>query len=359
MAPGARQAIVLVGGEGTRLRPLTNTRPKPLLPVLGRPCVEYTLSSLASVGIEEIILSCGYRSEAVEEAFGRGRGFGIDVSFAYEDHPMGTAGAVKLLEKRLDPTSIVVYGDTLMDIDLEKVVESHHKNKAMVTIALTEVERPTEFGIVGLDETGRVVRFKEKPKPEEVFSNLINAGIYVMQKQAMEYVPEATKFDFSKNLFPILLEKGFPLFGSKLRGMWKDVGRPSDLLDANLRMAERRAVPMNVHGADVEGKLAGSGFKAEGARLIGPSYLGIHAVAERGALVNRSVIGDDCSIGEGARVESSLLLNGCVIGPNARIKGCILGECCKIGESAVLTDCVVADRKEIEPCRTLSSATLD
>ncbi len=359
MAPGARQAIVLVGGEGTRLRPLTNSRPKPLLPVLGRPCVEYMLQSLASAGVEEIILSCGYRSEAVEKAFGRGEGLGIDVSFSYEDHPMGTAGAVKLLESKLDPTSIIVYGDTLMDIDLARVVDSHLRNKAMVTIALTEVERPTEFGIVGLDDNCRIVRFKEKPRQEEVFSNLINAGIYVMQKEAMAYVPEATKFDFSKNLFPKLMEAGRPLFGSRLSGMWKDIGRPSDLLDANLRMAERRAIDAHVAGATVEGKLAGTGFRAEGARLIGPSYLGTRTMVERGAIVLRSVIGDDCSVGEGARIEGSLLMGRCKIGSNARLKGCILGEGCKVGKSAVLTDLVVADGREIEPCKTLSSATLD
>jgi mannose-1-phosphate guanylyltransferase len=274
MKPGARQAVVLVGGEGTRLRPLTNNRPKPLLPVLGRPCVEYMLGSLASAGVEEIILSCGYRSDAVEAALGKGRGLGIDVSFAYEDRPMGTAGAVKLLEDRLDETSLVIYGDTLMDIDLAQVVSSHRKNKATVTIALTEVERPTEYGIVGLDETSRIVRFKEKPKADEVFSNLINAGVYVMQKEAMSYVPKATKFDFSKNLFPILLEAGRPLFGSKLEGMWKDIGRPADLLDANLKMAARKSAAMKVPGATVEGHLAGSGFRADGATLIGPSYRG-------------------------------------------------------------------------------------
>ena len=149
-----------------------------------------------------------------------------------------------------------------MDIDLANVVASHMKNKAMVTMALTEVERPTEFGIVGLDESSRIVRFKEKPKPEEVFSNLINAGIYVMQKEAMAYVPKATKFDFSRNLFPKLLDAGHPLFGSRLSGMWKDIGRPADLLDANLKMAERKATVMKVAGAQVEGKLVGAGFRA-------------------------------------------------------------------------------------------------
>ncbi|MDD1771038.1 MAG: NDP-sugar synthase, partial [Methanomassiliicoccales archaeon] len=353
------QAIVLVGGEGTRLRPLTNNRPKPLLPVLGRPCVDYTLHALASAGVEQVILACGYRSEAIERAVGRGEGFGVDVVFAYEEEPMGTAGAVKLLEERLDKTFVVVMGDTLMDIDLGKVIASHLRNKAMVTIALTEVEKPTEFGIVGLDESCRIIRFKEKPKPEEVFSNLVNAGAYVMQRDALAYIPEATKFDFSKNLFPKLLEEGHSLFGSRLTGMWKDIGRPADLLDANLKMAERKGTEMKVAGAQVEGKLVGAGFRAEGARLIGPSYLGIKAVVGHGAVVNGSVIGDRCSVGEGARVEGSLLMNGCVIGPNARLKGCILGEGCKVGESSVLVDCVVADGREIEPCKTLSSATLD
>ncbi|MCG7845000.1 MAG: nucleotidyltransferase family protein, partial [Methanomassiliicoccales archaeon] len=189
MAPKVKQAVILAGGEGTRLRPLTTTRPKPLLPVLGVPCIEYVISSLARAGVEQIFLACGYRSEDILRVLGRGERFGVDIEFAHEKEPMGTAGAVKLLEDRLEGTFVVGSGDTLTDADLGSLIDFHLEHGAEATMGLTEVEHPEQFGIVGVGADGRIERFKEKPRTEEVFSKVINAGTYVLEKEVLGMVP--------------------------------------------------------------------------------------------------------------------------------------------------------------------------
>ena len=262
------QAVILAGGEGTRLRPLTSSRPKPLLPVLGVPCIEYVISSLAQAGVRHIILACGYRSEDVVRALGDGRRFGVDIEFAYEREPMGTAGAVKLLEDRLEGTFVVGSGDTLTDADLGALIDFHARKGAEATMGLTEVEHPEQFGIVGVDADGRIERFKEKPRTEEVFSRVINAGTYVLEKEVLGMIPPGQKYDFSKNLYMDMLERGRGLYATPLNGYWKDIGRPSDLYLANMDMASRRTGSAAPPGSKAEPPFffVGEG-RAEGARV--------------------------------------------------------------------------------------------
>jgi mannose-1-phosphate guanylyltransferase len=261
---------------------------------------------------------------------------------------MGTAGAVKLLEEDLDETFVVAMGDTLMDIDFEVLVREHRDMNAMVTIALTEVDKPCEFGIVGLGEDHRITRFKEKPRQDEVFSNLINAGVYVIQKEAFGYVPPGTKFDFSKNLFPKLMEAGKPLYGSQLRGLWKDIGRPEDLLDANIRMAERKGVERYISGIKTEGRIYGGGFSGHGSVLNGPVYLGDGVKLGEGTVVTRSAIGQDTVIEPASRIVDSLLLSNCQIMRGACLEGSIIGDNCRIGAGVVLRRCILGDNVVIE-----------
>ena len=358
MIRGVREAVVLAGGEGTRLRPLTNNRPKPLLPVLGRPCIEYSLRALSTAGIEVIDLACAYKGNEIFKQLGDGRALGLNIVYAFEETPMGTAGAVKLLERKLPETFVVVMGDTLMDIDFEKVIRFHQEHQAMVTIALTEVSNPSEYGIVGLDQRSRVVRFKEKPVPAEVFSNLINAGVYVIQKEAFRYVPEATKFDFSKNLFPKLLELGYPLYGVRLQGMWKDIGRPRDLLDANLQMTERRGSEKSFEGVVSEGKICSSSFSGKGALIKGPVYIGENVALGEGARIISSAIGSDSKIGEGVEVIDSLILDSCIVMKGSSISGSIVGQNCRIGSRVLLTNCVLGDGVGIDGPIELEGKTL-
>jgi len=321
---GAKQAVVLAGGEGTRLRPLTTTRPKPLLPVLGVPCIEYVIRSLAEAGIEQVFLACGYRSEDIRKALGEGNSFGVEIEMAFEKEPMGTAGAVKLLEGRLEGTFVVGSGDTLTDADLGDLIDFHLRKRAEATMGLTEVEHPEQFGIVGVSPEGRIERFKEKPRTEEVFSRVINAGTYVLEPEVLHMVPAGIKYDFSRNLYMDMLEKGRGLFATPLKGYWKDIGRPSDLYLANMDMASRRPPTKAPPGALVAGNCH-----------FGPG------VTAAEATVKDSAVGRGCVL-EGT-VERSLLLDKVLVGSGASIIGCIIGEGCHIGDGASLRDCVLGD----------------
>lgn len=343
-----RQAVILAGGEGTRLRPLTNTRPKPLLPILGRPCIEHTILSMVRAGVEEVYLALGYRSEDVLKTLGDGANLGAKIIFAYEERPMGTAGAVKLLESCLEGTFLVGSGDTLTDADISDLVSLHQRSGAIATMGLTEVEHPEQFGIVGTSKEGRIERFLEKPKPEDVFSNVINAGTYVLEKEALSFIPSGQKYDFSKNLFPDLLGRGRPLFAGRLNGYWKDIGRPSDLFEANLVMADRHGEPTFLPGMTTEGNIVAEDVQGEGAEVIGPAYLGKGVRLEEGVSVRSSCLGRNVLISSGALVERSLLLDDCQVHPRARLRDCVLGQGCCIGPGVSLEGSVLGDGARVE-----------
>lgn len=351
--------MVLAGGEGTRLRPLTNTRPKPLLPVLGRPCVEYAIRSLASAGIEQVFLACGYRSADIVAVLGDGKDLGIELVYAFEDEPAGTAGAVKLLGDKLEGTFVVASGDVLVDVDLSEILRLHRDKGAIATIALTEVDTPQEFGIVGLDESSRIIRFKEKPAPAEVFSNLINAGIYVLQTDVLDYIPDGEKFDFSKNLFPSLLDAGRPLFGSKLDGLWKDIGRPGDLLEANIKMAAKRGKRIEIEGVSIFGSVCATTFSANGAVLEGPLYLGDGVKVGEGTRLSSSAIGSGTVIGKGSEIHGSLVMDRCNLSDNCIIKGSLIGERCNVGGGVALVNSVLGDGVTLEGPISLEGKTLE
>jgi mannose-1-phosphate guanylyltransferase len=295
----------------------------------------------------------------VVRALGDGKQLGLDIIFAFEEEPMGTAGAVKLLESKLPETFVVAMGDVLVDIDFDHLIRFHKDSGAEATIALTEVEKPEQFGIVGVEKDGRISRFKEKPKPEEVFSNLINAGVYVLQKGAFNYVPEGIKFDFSKNLFPKLMEVGKPLFGSRLLGMWHDIGRPIDLLRANQGMAERRGVERQIVGTSTTGKIYGNRFFATGARIEGPAYLGDDVRLGEGAQVTRSGVGRGSVVEGGARLVDSLVLTDCKVRRGACLQGSIVGDNCLVGEGVVLKDCILGDNVSVKGPAKLEGKTLE
>jgi len=353
------KAVVLAGGEGTRLRPLTNTRPKPLLPVLGRPCVEYAIRSLASAGIEQVFLACGYRPADIVDALGDGKDLGIDLVYAFEEEPAGTAGAVKLLENEFEGAFVVASGDVLADVDIGQLIRLHKEKGAVATMALTEVDRPQEFGIVGLDDSGRIIKFQEKPAPREVFSNLINAGIYVLEVDVLSLIPEAEKFDFSKNLFPLLLNAGKPLFGSKLSGLWKDIGRPGDLLEANLEMAARKGKRIEAYGVRISGSVCATTFSASGAVLEGPLYLGGGVEVGSGTRLSSSAVGSGTVIGRGSVVQGSLLMDRCCLSDDCIVKGSLLGEECKLGPGVALVDSVLGDGVTLEGPISLKGKTIE
>jgi len=308
-----RQAVIMVGGKGTRLRPLTDTCPKPILPVLDRPCLDYLIESLAKGGVEEIILACGYRSEQIPAAIGDGSDRNISIEYSYEDVPMGTAGAIKILEDRLDDVFIAVNGDMFAELDVKKQIDEHFRSGACITIALTPVGNPCEFGIVRTDETGRILEFKEKPKKEEVFSNLINAGLYVVNRSVMKLVPKDQMYDFSKELVIDLIGRGKKIQGHRINGLWRDVGRPSDLLETNIIMA---------HAKD-----KGSVYKGKGSSVTGSKLS--EAVISRNSTVSdseitRTLIMENSSI-KGSKISGSIIGKGCVL-TNCTVTDSVLGD---------------------------------
>jgi len=285
-------------------------------------------------GIEHVILACGYRSEQIPSAIGDGSDRGILIEYSYESRPMGTAGAIKLLEDRLDDVFVAANGDVFADIDIGKEIDEHIRTGACVTISLTPVSNPCEFGIVRTDNGGRILEFKEKPKPEEVFSDLINAGVYVVDKDVLEFVPKDTMYDFSKDLVIDLLDKGYRIQGHRINGIWKDVGRPSDLLDANILMAERTDVA-------IKGKVSYSD-------VILPTYVGKGA-SVAGSRLSSSIVSENSEVMDSslnrAMIMRSSKVSGSEISDSILGKGCVISDC-KIRD-AVLGDGTVASGKEI------------
>jgi len=321
-----RQAIVMVGGKGTRLLPLTENRPKPILPVADRPCIWYLLRSLARAGIEEVILACGYKPGAME-MLGDGSDLGIRIIYSYEDEPLGTAGAMKLAESRLDDVFVAANGDVFADIDVKAEIEKHLSTEADITIALTPVENPCEFGIARVDDELRITEFKEKPREEEVFSNLINAGVYVLNKDVLSRVPENSFFDFSKDLVPLFMGDGGRVQGYQLNGIWMDVGRPHDLLGANLSVADNE-----MRGWSDEQK--------ESNRVSGPFYVGPGS-SVRDSDCRSAVVLHGSKV-TGSKLQNVLVMKNCVV-EEADLRNTILGEGCVVRKGARITDAVLAD----------------
>ena len=330
MTVDVRQAVIMVGGKGTRLYPLTDARPKPVLPVLDKPCLRYLIESMAAAGIKQVFLACGYRSEQIAAVIGNGHDLGIEIIYSNEDQPLGTGGAMKKLESRLDPVFVAANGDTFADIEVGDEIATHLQSGAAVTIALTKVKNPCEYGIVRVDGTGRILEFKEKPKPEEVFSDLINAGVYVVNRKVLKDVPAVGFFDFSKDLVPILMRRGERIQGYVLKGVWRDVGRPTDLLGINLLMASR--LYDNYYWAE---------DRTDTTTIVRPFYLGEAAQVKSHSQVSASVILRGCQVTD-SRIVNSLLLPGCRV-EGAEVNNSILGEDCQVATGARISNSVLRD----------------
>ena len=227
------KAVVMAGGEGTRLRPLTSNQPKPMVPIVGKPCMEHILELLRRHELNDVIVTLAFMPQAIRSYFGDGEALGMNVSYSVEESPLGTAGSVRQAVAGGDEPVLVISGDALCDIDLTSLLAFHRERKAAVTIALKSVENPLEFGIVVTDSDGRIERFLEKPSWGQVFSDTINTGIYVIEPEVLRHVPAGEPYDFSKQLFPLLLEMGRPLYGYVADGYWQDVGDLGQYAQAN------------------------------------------------------------------------------------------------------------------------------
>lgn len=323
----------MAGGRGTRLRPVTDTVPKPFVPIAGKPCIEYALEGLVEAGVTDVVATTHYRPWQIIDRLRGGGRYDLRIFYSLEDEPLGTAGGVRKVAPLLDDTFVVASGDVLADVDLGALVDFHEDRGAVATMALTEVpwDEVHEFGVVATAEDGRIERFQEKPGEDEAFSNLVNAGIYVLEPEALLEVPEATKFDFSKQLFPKLLEAGDPLYAQPIDGLWMDVGRPEDLIQASIVMAERRHGGAYREGADVHGD----------------------------ATVRRSNLYPGSAVAAGARVEDSILYRDARVGEDATVRSSIVCEGATVGAGATLEDAVVGAGARVPDGSTLEGESVD
>jgi len=225
------KAVILAGGSGTRLYPLTRKIAKCMLPVNGKPLLDHIIRYLASYGFKEIIVTVGQKKEQIIDYFGDGSEFNVNLSYSIESKPLGTAGSFRNAERYLSGTTLIMQGDNLTNFNPKNVIAFHRKRKAMVTIALTQVKNPSGYGIAVIDRRGRIVRFQEKPR--RFFSKLVNSGIYVVERKVLDHIPKSMMFDFSKDLFPKLLGSRFPVYGIKMKGYWFDIGTATSYRNAN------------------------------------------------------------------------------------------------------------------------------
>lgn len=344
------KAVVMAGGEGTRLRPLTSNRPKPLVPVAGRPVMEHILALLRRHGITQVLVTLQYLAAQIEHYFGDGSDFGMEISYSIEPEPLGTAGSVRRCAADLDETFLVISGDSLTDIDLGRVVELHRQRRSWVTLALARVENPLEFGVVITAADGAIQRFVEKPAWSEVFSDTINTGIYVLEPEALAEVPPDRPYDFSKDLFPRLMTAGAPLYGCAPGGYWCDIGSLQQFMQANedaLRGRVRLEVPGRRLADDI---YVGAGVYIDpAARLRGPLVVGENTAIRGDALVEGpAVIGPNSVLEHGCQLQRSVLLGHDHLGPRCTVRGALLGRGVRMAAGATVAEgAVIGDGSQL------------
>ena len=367
------KAIVMAGGQGSRLRPLTVSRPKPLIPLVNKPMVAHIIDWLRRHHITDIILTLQHQADWFQGYLGTGTGMGVRIAYAVEESPLGTAGGVRnTIDQGLvsfDETVVVVSGDAVTDFDLQALVDFHESRGADVTVALHQVDNPLEYGMVITEPDGRIVQFVEKPGWAEVVSDLVNTGIYVLRAEVLAAVPPNEPYDFSSDLFPRLLREGRPLYGLPMKGYWTDAGTPPAYMQASFDMLRGRVWHQPFGEERMEGVWVGENVLIhETAHVEGPVYLGdnvrikAHVTIEGPAVVrddtvvderarlSRSILWRGCYVGEGAEINGAIISKQCVIKRNARVhQGVVIGDKTVIGESAVIHPNVkIWPEKEVE-----------
>ncbi|MDB4894380.1 MAG: nucleotidyl transferase [Firmicutes bacterium] len=350
------KAVVMAGGEGTRLRPLTVNRPKPMVPVANRPVMEHIVGLLRQHGITDVIATLQYMPDAIQEYFGDGSDFGVNMQYSIEAQPLGTAGSVRQAAPSLTETFLVISGDALTDMDLTDLIRFHKAKGSVATLALTRVEKPLEFGVVITDGTGRIVRFLEKPSWSEVFSDTINTGIYVLEPEVLELMADGQVFDWSKDIFPKLLATRRPMYGYVSRDYWCDIGSLEQCLQANedcLAGRVRVSIPgeelrrgvwvgknVEIHPtAQITGPVVlGDGVVLRKRARVGEfAVLGPNTVLEPEAEVRRSVTMAQVYVGRGADIRAALVAKGVSLGDRVSLgQGVVIGDQTQIAEDAII-----------------------
>ena len=351
------KAVILVGGQGTRLRPLTCNTPKPMIPLMNQPFIEHMLEQLRDQGIDEVVLAVQYLADHFRKALGDGSRLGLKIHIIEEPQARGTAGAVKNVEYLLDGTTFVFNGDVMTDLDLRAMLDFHHERGSKLTIALTPVEDPTAFGLVETDANGRITRFLEKPRAEDVTTDMINAGTYIVEPELFRYVPPNEHYMFERGLFPVVLQTGDPMYGYPSRAYWTDVGQPATYLEVHHDILIGK-VRYQFRGQQIADRvwLEDGADIHDSAQIVGPVVLGPEVRVERGArIIGPTVIGARSVIGTNAMIEGAVLWEDNIIGEGASLRSCVVGRGNRIGAKAHIADgtiisdgCVIGAENRLE-----------
>jgi NDP-sugar pyrophosphorylase family protein len=350
------KAILLAGGKGTRLRPLTVHTPKPIVPIFNRPFLYYQIDLLRQVPeIDEAILSLNYQPRRIEEIFGEGEGLGLRLRYVVEPMPLGTGGAVRYAGDQLTESVVVFNGDVLTQVDLGAVLRLHRERRAKATIVLTPVENPRAYGLVETDANANIQRFLEKPGEDEITCNTINAGIYVLEPETFERIPRDTAWSIERSFFPSLIERGETFVAYVYDGYWIDIGTPAKYLQVHRDIMDGRYSAPPFAGSPSTAFVAEGARVEEGAELHGPCFLDDGVVVKAGARVMPySVLGRQTHVEEAAVVDSSIVWPNGWIGREAQISGAILGRNCHIGRNAAVDHgAVLGDKTVITDYSTL------
>lgn len=342
------QALILAGGEGTRLRPLTIYTPKPVVPIVNRPFLYYQIDLLKRAGIKEITLSLSYKPDKIEGIFGDGEGYGVKIHYTVEASPLGTAGAYKNAEEHLTQTAVVFNGDVLTDIDIAKVVAYHRERKAAATIVLTPVENPSAYGLVETEADGRVRRFLEKPKAEEITCNTINAGIYILEPHILKYIPAGERFSFEYQLFPALLQNNEAFYAYTMSDYWLDIGTPQRYQQANDDLINGRIKSFEVERKPIaSANTSNLSADAEPAKADSRSVIDPTCSLKPGVEIVNSVLGANCVVEERTKIENCVVLAGARIGKASEIRNSIIGKSAIIGRNSKVDGATLGDKSSL------------
>ncbi|HEY41781.1 MAG TPA: NDP-sugar synthase [Dehalococcoidia bacterium] len=352
------QAVILVGGQATRLRPLATNTPKAMVPVLNRPFLEYVIRNLSRHDVREIVLAQHHLAGPIEEHLGDGSRFGVSIAYVVEDSPRGTAGAFKNVEKHITDTFIGMNGDIFNDLDITAMLRFHREKNATATIALTPVEDPTAYGLIETDTTGLVKRFLEKPSPSEVTTNMINAGTYVLEPEVLGQIPSDVQVSIERETFPLLVSSGKPVYAFSSSGYWMDMGTPDKYLQLHRDLLAGRST-WYVPGTDAE-VLIGEGCSIDpSAEIIGPVMIDDNCTIDPYVrIVGPVVIGTGCVIGEGSDIEDSVIWHNVRLGSRVKLESSVVADNCTLNDNSVIEGGVLGDHVTVSAGASLGPGSM-
>lgn len=329
------KAVIMAGGFGTRIQPLTNSRPKPMLPVVNKPMMQNMIEKVRDIGITDIVILLYFKPEIIQSQFGDGKELGVSISYVLPDDDYGTAGAVKKAQQYLDEPFFIVSGDLVTDFDFQIIADYHKEKNSKLTITLTSVENPLQFGVVITDVQGKIQKFLEKPSWGEVFSDTINTGIYILEPEILDYIPENENYDFGKQLFPRLMQEGVDLWGCNVKGHWRDVGNPESYRDAHKEILSGE-VKLPFEGKAVK-KPSGTIYHEKGTRI--PKDLTVEGVV---------VLGKNVKIGPEVKLKNVVIGDDSEIDKKSEISDSVIWTNVMVGERCVLNNTVICDYNKLE-----------